>query len=179
MFRRQQLCRMHTGCRSGTRNHKPIQVKIKKGDFEGRTVRTEIVDLGNSCFEGKPFTEEIQTIEYRSPEVILRAGYCGKADIWSLGITAIELAQMEPPLFDVTPAVRVLFLIPSRPPPTLAEPARWSSAFVNFVSSCLVKDPNGRPDASRALDQAVGDALNGPQRVLVRDFLAAQGFERP
>jgi serine/threonine protein kinase len=40
----------------------------------GRVVRTEIVDLGNSCLESKPFTEEIQTIEYRSPEVILRAG---------------------------------------------------------------------------------------------------------
>ena len=40
----------------------------------GREVRTEIVDLGNSCLESKPFTEEIQTIEYRSPEVILRAG---------------------------------------------------------------------------------------------------------
>ena len=66
-----------------------------QGDFEGRTFRTEIVDLGNSCFEGKPFSEEIQTIEYRSPEVILRAGYCGKADIWSLACTIFELVTGE------------------------------------------------------------------------------------
>ena len=60
-----------------------------------RRFRTEIVDLGNSCFDAKPFTDEIQTIEYRSPEVILRAGYSFKADVWSLACTIFEIVTGE------------------------------------------------------------------------------------
>ena len=76
---------------------------------------------------------------------------CGR----SLGITAIELAERNPPHSDVNPPVRVLFLIPSLPPPTLARPAPgaegWSDAFVAFLAACLTKDPALRPDATAAL----------------------------
>lgn len=60
-----------------------------------RRFRTEIVDLGNSCFDSKPFTDEIQTVEYRSPEVILRAGYSFSADVWSLACTLFEMVTGE------------------------------------------------------------------------------------
>jgi len=80
---------------------------------------------------------------------------------------------MEPPLFDVTPAVRVLFLIPSRPAPTLQEPSKWSPEFNEFVSRCLSKDPALRPDAKGALESAFAANAEGSgqpvlQRVVAR-----------
>jgi len=85
-----------------------------------------------------------------APEVIEECGYDGKVDMWSLGITAIELAEGAPPLSDINP-MRAIFLIPSRPPPTLAEPDKWSPEFVALVTSLLQKDPKLRPDAATVL----------------------------
>ena len=88
---------------------------------------------------------------WMSPEMIVDGSYDFKTDIWSLGITAIELAQFNPPHHNVSPPLRVLFLIPQLPPPTL-EPAKlWSDAFVHFIGRCLRKDPSERPDAAECL----------------------------
>jgi len=93
---------------------------------------------------------------WMAPEVITvtkdnQEGYDLKADIWSLGITAIELADKKPPLFDIA-SLRVIFLIPAREPPTVKDPTQWSSEFLDFITKCLKKDPRKRPAAVELLN---------------------------
>ena len=77
-----------------------------------------------------------------SPEVIQESTYDYRADIWSLGITAIECAEGEPPLTNLHP-MRALFAICQRDPPTLKDPSAWSREFVHFVSQCVAGSRRG------------------------------------
>lgn len=72
--------------------------------------------------------------------------YDFKADVWSLGITVIEMVQGAPPFADMNP-MRAMRMVPIRPPPTLAEPEQWSPELNDFIGQCLIKDPNERPRA--------------------------------
>ncbi|XP_004605551.2 myosin-IIIa [Sorex araneus] len=92
---------------------------------------------------------------WMAPEVIaceqqLDTTYDARCDTWSLGITAIELGDGDPPLADLHP-MRALFKIPRNPPPKLRQPEIWSAEFNDFISRCLTKDYEKRPTVSELL----------------------------
>lgn len=116
------------------------------------TGTVKLVDFGVSSHldetMGKRNTS-VGTPYWMAPEVVacerqLDYSYDIRCDVWSLGITAIELAEGEPPLADVHP-MRALFQIPRNPPPKLKEATEWSDDFNDFLSVCLVKDYEKRP----------------------------------
>ncbi|EEY57402.1 serine/threonine protein kinase [Phytophthora infestans T30-4] len=111
--------------------------QVKIADF-GVSAQLRDTLSRRGSFVGTPY--------WMSPELIQDSDYDFKADIWSLGITAIELADQKPPLFDEHP-MRVLIQIPRNPPPQVAHPEKWSAAFLDFLRFCLRKDPAERPTA--------------------------------
>jgi serine/threonine protein kinase len=85
-----------------------------------------------------------------APEVIMEEDYDAKADIWSLGITLIELAEGLPP-YSNRSILAALQMIPRNEPPKLSEPSRWSPEFNDLIHVCLQKDPAKRPSAVELL----------------------------
>lgn len=84
---------------------------------------------------------------WMAPEVIEESHYDGRADVWSLGITVIEMAENEPPHANLHP-MRAIFVIPQKPAPTLADPDIWSPEMLDFIRCCCKKDPVQRHDSA-------------------------------
>ncbi|CAH8590285.1 unnamed protein product [Heterobilharzia americana] len=136
--------------------------EIKLADF-GVSAKLADEKQKRSTFIGTPY--------WMAPEVITcetfkDAPYNWKADIWSFGITLIELAQMRPPHNSINPT-RVLLKISKSDPPTLSKPHLWSSKFNAFLARILQKDPNKRPECKDLLlDPFVSDVTENDRKVI-------------
>uniref|UniRef100_A0A672JSQ8 non-specific serine/threonine protein kinase n=1 Tax=Sinocyclocheilus grahami TaxID=75366 RepID=A0A672JSQ8_SINGR len=122
------------------------QGEVKLADF-GISAQITATFARRMSFIGTPY--------WMAPEVAaveIKGGYNELCDIWSVGITAIELAELQPPLFDVHP-LRVLFLMSKSgyQPPKLKDKSKWSTTFYNFVKSMLIRNPKKRPSAKKIL----------------------------
>ncbi|XP_056446776.1 mitogen-activated protein kinase kinase kinase kinase 5 isoform X2 [Gadus chalcogrammus] len=119
---------------------------VKLADF-GVAAKITATIAKRKSFIGTPY--------WMAPEVAAvekNGGYNQLCDIWAVGITAIELAELQPPMFDLHP-MRALFLMSknSFQPPKLKDKPKWSSAFHNFVKLSLTKNPKRRPTAEKLL----------------------------
>ncbi|XP_030067715.1 serine/threonine-protein kinase 10 [Microcaecilia unicolor] len=118
----------------------------------------KLADFGVSAKNVKTLQKRdsfIGTPYWMAPEVVMcetmkDMPYDYKADIWSLGITMIEMAQIEPPHHELNP-MRVLLRIAKSDPPTLSVPSKWSQEFRDFLKVALDKNPETRPTAAQLL----------------------------
>ena len=127
---------------------------VKLGDFGYAAQLTVEQDIRDTI---------VGTPSWMAPELLTGRGYDSKADIWSVGIVGIELAEGEPPYYREN-TITVLQNIMNLPPPVLKIKYKWSQQFNNFVEICLVKDPTLRPTAQQLLDHPfLSSAANGKE----------------
>ncbi|XP_076270772.1 serine/threonine-protein kinase msn isoform X3 [Rhynchophorus ferrugineus] len=140
--------------------------KVIHRDIKGQNVlltdnaEVKLVDFGVSAQLDRTIGRRntfIGTPYWMAPEVIAcdenpEATYDNRSDLWSLGITALEMAESQPPLCELHP-MRALFLIPRNPPPRLKS-KKWSKKFHGFIETVLVKDYHERPYTEQLLKHA-------------------------
>ncbi|KAK3871429.1 hypothetical protein Pcinc_023416 [Petrolisthes cinctipes] len=129
-----------------------IHRDVKAGNIlltENGTVK--LADFGSASITS-PANSFVGTPYWMAPEVILamdEGQYDGKVDVWSLGITCIELAERKPPYFNMN-AMSALYHIAQNDAPKMSAPD-WSKDFQHFIESCLQKSPPDRPTSARLL----------------------------
>ncbi|XP_047237661.1 serine/threonine-protein kinase TAO3 isoform X1 [Girardinichthys multiradiatus] len=133
-------------------SHNMIHRDVKAGNILLTELgQVKLADFGSASI-ASPANSFVGTPYWMAPEVILamdEGQYEGKVDIWSLGITCIELAERKPPLFNMN-AMSALYHIAQNDSPTL-QSNEWSDAFRNFVDFCLLKIPQDRPSSGELL----------------------------
>ncbi|XP_028943265.1 serine/threonine-protein kinase 10-like [Antrostomus carolinensis] len=162
--------------------HKIIHRDVKAGNvlltLDGDV---KLADFGVSAKNSSTVQRRVSFIGtpyWMAPEVVQcetskESPYGYKADIWSLGITLIEMAEMEPPYHELNP-FRVLLKITKSQPPTLRHPKRWSEDFKDFLRKSLEKSPEARWSASQLLQHpfVAGISDKRPLRELVAEAQA-------
>lgn len=132
---------------------KKIHRDIKAGNIliNGRGM-AKLADFGISAQQvgDEKRTTTIGSSYWMAPETLMGGGYDNKADIWSLGITVMEMAEGIPPLIEEQPH-KAAFRIVNDPPPKLSKPDQWTPIFNDFLAKCLVKNPDKRPTAAELL----------------------------
>uniref|UniRef100_A0AAY4F095 non-specific serine/threonine protein kinase n=1 Tax=Denticeps clupeoides TaxID=299321 RepID=A0AAY4F095_9TELE len=168
------LCYLH--------ENKVIHRDLKAGNIlltlEGHV---KLADFGVSARNTKTFQRRdsfIGTPYWMAPEVVMcetskDRPYDYKADIWSLGITLIELAQIEPPNHEMNP-MRVLLKIAKAEPPTLMQPSKWSPEFSDFLRRALDKNVDNRWTSAQLLQHPFVSNVNDskPLRELIAEAKA-------
>ncbi|KAK9527524.1 hypothetical protein VZT92_014079 [Zoarces viviparus] len=139
---------------------------VKLVDF-GVSAQLTNTRLRRNTSVGTPF--------WMAPEVIaceqqLDSTYDARCDVWSLGITAIELGDGDPPLSELHP-MRALFKIPRNPPPTLHQPELWSDDFNDFICNCLIKDFELRPNVIDLLQHVFIKDSVGREKILQKQLI--------
>ncbi|CAH1790870.1 unnamed protein product [Owenia fusiformis] len=160
---------------------------VKLADF-GVSAQITATMCKRKSFIGTPY--------WMAPEVAAverKGGYNQQCDIWAVGITAIEFAELQPPMFDLHP-MRALFLMSKSgfKPPTLKDKNKWSPTFQNFVKVALTKNPKKRPTAEQMLrhhffqgdlstrqTKDLLDKLNSPAQHVAADFTETDDEPEP
>ncbi|XP_042314430.1 STE20-like serine/threonine-protein kinase [Sceloporus undulatus] len=141
---------------------------IKLADFGVSAKNTRTIQRRDS-FIGTPY--------WMAPEVVMcetskDRPYDYKADVWSLGVTLIEMAEIEPPHHELNP-MRVLLKIAKSEPPSLAQPSKWSPDFKDFLKKCLEKNVDARWTTAELLQHPfVTVTTNKPIRELIAEAKA-------
>lgn len=122
----------------------------------------KLADFGSAAIKC-PANSFVGTPYWMAPEVILamdEGQYDGKVDVWSLGITCIELAERKPPYFNMN-AMSALYHIAQNDAPSL-QAQEWSDMFRNFVDFCLKKSPIDRPTSTQLLKHTLVTRARSP-----------------
>lgn len=132
------------------RLHRDIKSDNVLVDFNGRVKLADFGFAVGLTAEEDKRKSVVGTPYWMAPELIRGLEYDFKVDVWSLGITAIEMAEGEPPLIDEQP-LRALLLITIQPSPTLQKQAQWSNAFNHFLKRCVMVRPEDRASCEQLL----------------------------
>eukprot|EP01128_Nolandella_sp_AFSM9_P001544 TRINITY_DN1172_c0_g1_i1.p1 TRINITY_DN1172_c0_g1~~TRINITY_DN1172_c0_g1_i1.p1 ORF type:complete len:1022 (+),score=261.87 TRINITY_DN1172_c0_g1_i1:128-3193(+) len=142
---------------------------VKLADFGvSQVLKTSDMTKEQDDYVGSPL--------FMAPEVIRKQGYNNRADIWSMGITIIEMIQGRPPNNDIN-SIKKLPELAERPPPTFKDPRKYSTDFSQFLADCLVKKKATRPSALDLLTHKYMLNVPGPE-VLKEIIYEAMSFRK-
>jgi len=173
-LREEEISAICAGCLNGL-HYLHSQLRIHRDIKAGNILLTDtgdikLADFGSAAI-ASPANSFVGTPYWMAPEVILamdEGQYDGKVDVWSLGITCIELAERKPPYFNMN-AMSALYHIAQNESPGLADPA-WSDVFRHFVDACLQKNPLERPTSERLTQHQFVARI--PARTVLLDLIA-------
>jgi len=173
-LREEEISAICAGCLNGL-HYLHNQLRIHRDIKAGNILLTDtgdikLADFGSAAI-ASPANSFVGTPYWMAPEVILamdEGQYDGKVDVWSLGITCIELAERKPPYFNMN-AMSALYHIAQNESPGLADPA-WSDVFRHFVDACLQKNPLERPTSERLTQHQF--VARVPARTVLLDLIA-------